>query len=343
MADSANSATAYLSGIKGNYQTLNVNGHVKLNDCEGSVDTSKFVYSIAKWAQDKNKASGLVSTSKVTHGSPAGVYSNVANRHWENDREIRNSNCDPEKIQDIAKQLVYGEVGRNLQVALGGGRREFRSTTVTDETGSPGFRGDGRDLIEEWIAERSSRGNASYVWNKSQLNAVDVDNNEFLLGMFGANHVPYHEDIERTGLQDDVPTLTEMTTKAINLLSKNPEGYFLFVESARIDMAHHNNWARLAMEEMREFSRLAETVRNMTNESDTLIVVTADHSSVLSYNGYSVGSLTIICINSLSLIKFPSRNAETTFLGSPTPWARTTFPIPHSAMRTAWASTIPTI
>lgn len=243
---------------------------------------------MAKWAQDQCKATGFVTTSRVTHASPSGVYAHTAQRDWENDQEIRDSNCDPLKVQDIAQQLVYSDVGRHLQVAMGGGRREFRNTTVVDETGSPGFRSDGRDLIEEWIKERSARGNASYVWNKSQLNKLNLNETDFLLGMFGASHCPYHEDIERNGLQDVAPTLTEMTMTAIKLLSRRPEGYFLFVESAQIDLAHHINWARLALEETREFSHLVETVRKMTNESDTLIVVTADHSHVMSYNGYSV-------------------------------------------------------
>lgn len=277
-----------MSGVKGNYQTVGVNGHVSLNDCEGSEDTSKHVFSIAKWAQDQCKATGFVTTSKVTHASPAGVYANTANRDWENDQVIRKCLCDPSKVKDIAQQLVYGEVGRHLQVALGGGRREFRNATVLDEAGFPGHRADGRDLIEEWVTERSSRGNASYIWNKTQLLDLDLNQTDFLLGMFGASHCPYHGEIERNGLQDVVPTLSEMTMAAIKLLSRRPEGYFLFVESAKIDMAHHDNFARLALEDTAEFSKLVETVRSMTNESDTLIVVTSDHSHVMSYNGYSV-------------------------------------------------------
>lgn len=261
---------------------------MKLNDCEGSSDESKYVFSIAKWAQDNCKATGFVTTSRVTHASPAGVFAHIANRYWETDQGVRTSYCDPLKVQDVAQQLVYGVVGRNLQVALGGGRQQFRNSTVFDETGSPGLRSDGRDLIAEWIKERSSRGNASYIWNKSQLNNLDMSNTDFLLGMFDASHCPFHQDIERKGLQDEVPTLTEMTLSAIKLLSKRPEGYFLFVESGRIDLAHHENQARLALEDTKEFSNLIKIVRSITNQSDTLIVVTADHSHVMSYNGHSV-------------------------------------------------------
>lgn len=289
VSDSANTATAYLSGVKGNFLTIGVNGHVRLNDCEGSSDTNKYVYSIAKWAQDQGKATGFVSNSRVTHASPAGVYAHTANRYWENDQEIRASHCDPAHIEDIAQQLVYNDVGRNLQVALGGGRREFRNWDVLDERGARGTRSDGRDLIEEWVQERRNRGNASYVWNKAQLNAVDLNQTDFLLGMFDASHCPYHRDIERNGLQETVPTLKEMTVAAMQLLSKRSEGYFLFVESARIDMAHHGTWARLALEEMEEFSHLADSVKQMINLNDTLLVVTSDHSHVMSYNGYSVG------------------------------------------------------
>lgn len=243
---------------------------------------------MAKWAQDTCKASGFVTNSRVTHATPAGVYANTANREWENDQQVRKAKCDIHKVHDIAHQLVHGEVGRNLQVAFGGGRREFLNTTVTDETGAPGNRADGRDLIKEWINDRSSRGNASYIWNKAQLNEIDLNRTDFVLGMFASSHCPFHGDIERDGLQDTDPTLEEMTLKAIELLSRRPEGYFLFVESALIDVGHHGNFARLAFEEVSAFSRLIETVRKVTNESDTLIVVTADHSRVMSYNGYSV-------------------------------------------------------
>jgi alkaline phosphatase len=57
-----------------------------------------------------------VTTTRVTHASPAGAYSYVANRKWENDAEVRNSKQDPEVCDDIAEQLVNNSPGKNIKV-----------------------------------------------------------------------------------------------------------------------------------------------------------------------------------------------------------------------------------
>lgn len=74
VADSACSATAYLNGVKANYGTIGVNAKVKRFDCTGQNEVDKQTESIAKWAQDKCKATGLVTTSRVTHASPVDFY-----------------------------------------------------------------------------------------------------------------------------------------------------------------------------------------------------------------------------------------------------------------------------
>lgn len=72
VADSACSATAYLCGVKANSATIGVGGRVALDDCQANLDKSNFVYSIAKWSQDVGKRTGVVTTTTVTHASPAG-------------------------------------------------------------------------------------------------------------------------------------------------------------------------------------------------------------------------------------------------------------------------------
>lgn len=84
------------------------------------------------------------------------------------------------------------------------------------------------------------------------------------------------------------PTLLEMTTKALQILSKNENGFILVVEGGRIDTAHHDTRARLALDETVEFHKTVEFVREKTDESDSLIVVTADHSTVLTVGGFMV-------------------------------------------------------
>ena len=89
----------------------------------------------------------------------------------------------------------------------------------------------------------------------------------------------------------DQPTLTEMTAKALEILSKNENGFVLLVEGGRIDTAHHETTARLALDEAVEFQNAVEYVKNNTKESDTLIVVTSDHSTVLTVGGYMVSKI----------------------------------------------------
>lgn len=102
-------------------------------------------------------------TRVVTHASPAGIYAHTADRDWESNADIGADNCDEKKIDDIAKQLVYGETGSRLKVIFGGGRENFIDKSTVDENGKPGKRTDGRNLIEEWLKNGQQR---HYVRNK---------------------------------------------------------------------------------------------------------------------------------------------------------------------------------
>lgn len=70
------------------------------------------------------------------------------------------------------------------------------------------------------------------------------------------------------------------------MLEKSENGYFLFVEGGRIDMAHHGNLAKKSLAETVQFSEAIEVAKRLTSEEDTLIVVTSDHSHVFSQGGY---------------------------------------------------------
>ncbi|XP_053953390.1 membrane-bound alkaline phosphatase [Anastrepha ludens] len=285
--DSASTSTAYLSGVKANYGTIGVNADVLKYDCESATDTSTHTESIAKWAQDAGKWAGLVTTARVTHASPAGVYAHTAQRSWEYDAAIEKDGCDATKNVDIARQLVEWPVGKGLRVIMGGGRRNFIDENEYDEEETEGRRTDGRNLIEEWLADKENQNaSAQYVWNKEGLENVDLNNTEYLLGLFSSSHCPYHGDLERKDLVHSVPSLSEMTKAAIELLSQNEEGYFLFVEGARIDMAHHNTYAHRSLEETAEFARAVEIAQDFTDSQDTLIVVTSDHSHTMTIGGF---------------------------------------------------------
>lgn len=95
------------------------------------------------------------------------------------------------------------------------------------------------------------------------------------------------------------PTLEEMTTAAIKILQKEDKGFVLYIEGAFIDKAHHENRARLAIDETVELAKAVEAAVKLTNEEDTLIVVTADHSQPLVMNGYAKRGHDILGVTSL--------------------------------------------
>ncbi|KAJ8936806.1 hypothetical protein NQ318_003051 [Aromia moschata] len=282
-ADSACSATAYLGGVKANLGTIGVSAAVNKKNCTAMNNPDNRVHSIARYFQLKGKKTGVVTTTRVTHASPAAVYAHTADRHWESDTSVAKTGLDPNACEDIAHQLIFGETGRNLQVIMGGGRKNLLPSDVIDEEGHPGHRSDRVNLIEEWKKQKKALGvKYEYVWNREQLLNVSNDT-EYLLGLFENGHMKYNVDRNR----DTEPSLEEMTETAIRLLQNGDQGYFLFVEGGRIDTAHHDTWAHKAIDETAEFSKAVQKAVEMTDEEETLIVVTSDHAHTMSYAGYA--------------------------------------------------------
>lgn len=290
MADSACTASAYLSGIKANYLTIGVTPDVELNDCAGSRLAKNRLSSIAAWALKGGKSAGLVTTTRVTHASPAGVYAHTSNRDFESDYDVSKLGQNPGGCPDIAKQLIDGEVGQRLRVVMGGGTIKFLPNTTTDVYGYKGQRLDGRNLIDEW--QQSKPGNARVIFNRTDLLNNDPQTTDFLFGLFNASHLAYHLDDSL-----DTPTLAEMTEAALNVLSRDPAGYFLFVEGGRIDHAHHETKAKKALDETVQFSEAVRKARELTNPWETLIVVSADHGHTVSISGYPDVNNSIVGLN----------------------------------------------
>ncbi|KAK3599101.1 hypothetical protein CHS0354_016358 [Potamilus streckersoni] len=280
--DSAATATAYLCGVKGNYATLGVDPTVPRSDC--IAQKGREVTSILDWSKTVGKSVGIVTTSRITHASPAALYAHTAERDWEGDADMEGVDGD---CKDIAYQLIYDNA--DIEVLLGGGRRHFMLKNQTDpETGkidSNKQRKDGRDLIKAWAADKDARNKFhTYVWNKEQFDNVDPRNTDYLLGLFEPSHMQYELERDKSG--NGEPSLAEMTQKAIQILQKNEKGFFLFVEGARIDHAHHDTLPKKALDEVVALDAAVQMAMKLTNEMDTLIVVTADHSHVFNIAGY---------------------------------------------------------
>ncbi|XP_030372167.1 membrane-bound alkaline phosphatase [Scaptodrosophila lebanonensis] len=276
--DSACTSTSYLCGVKANYGTIGVNANVKRGDCAAMAEENNHVFSLGKWAMDAGKAAGLVTTTRVTHASPSGVYAHTADREWENDALIKEACGADTTLPDIALQLIYGEVGSKLRVMLGGGKRNFYDPASYEK----GRRTDGRNLVEEF---QQLDPNNVFVKNQKKLLKVNATETGRLLGLFSGSHMDYHlEALDNP--DNNEPTLEEMTQKALEILQTEQNGYFLFVEGGKIDISHHDTMARIALDETAELSKAVALARKMTSEEDTLIVVTSDHSHTFSLAGY---------------------------------------------------------
>jgi len=221
------------------------------------------------------KATGIVTTTRITHATPAALYSHTPNRDWEADTWYENECKD---VKDIAKQLIENDVGQKLDLIFGGGRRNF----LLENQG--GKRKD-EDLIEAWKKKKGENG--AVLQNITQLK--DWNEEGFALGLFSMSHMDYTLDRNSNNCEDadcDQPPLDLMVKKAIKRLQKNDKGFFLMVEGGRIDQAHHKNWAKKAFEETLELEKAVKVALEMTNEKDTLMMVTADHSHSITMNGY---------------------------------------------------------
>lgn len=84
------------------------------------------------------------------------------------------------------------------------------------------------------------------------------------------------------------PSLLEMSQKALEKISTNPNGYVMLIESGRIDHGHHENKAKLALEEVAHLHKVVEFIRSEINEEETLMIVTADHSHTMTISGYPI-------------------------------------------------------
>ena len=218
------------------------------------------VVSIAELAKAAGKATGAVTTTRITHATPAGLYAHV------NDR-------DNETL--ISTQLLAS----GTDVALGGGYLYFINATVKDPWGSKGKRTDGRNLITEFQS-------AGYtvVNNSTGLAGVKAREGTKVLGLFSSSHMEY--DRARSANE---PGLAAMTGKALDILSKDRDGFFLMVEGGRIDHAGHARDYANTTGDTLAFDEAVQTALDFAGKKrDTLVIVTADHET----GGLTLGATT---------------------------------------------------
>lgn len=298
VTDSAPSMAAYMTGVKMNNEVIsmsqNTNAIDPINDAAGNklgnncgASNGTAATTLLELAKTAGLGTGVVSTARITHATPATTYAHICHRDLEN---------------DIAAALVPGGVGYNsalgttgLDVIVGGGNQFFKP--VKDG----GKRADGRDLIAELKAK-----SYAYASNTTEFNAIDGTKTDKLLALFTSSHMSY--DLDRDAAKE--PSLAEMTTKAMDVLARNGKGYFLMVEGGRIDHALHETTAKKALQDTVAFDNAIKAAIAKAKLSDptlanTLIVVTADHDHTLVLNGYAkrTGKTTTASAGVLGVVK----------------------------------------
>jgi alkaline phosphatase len=221
VTDSAAAATAIATGYKTN------NGYLSILPSLSSVKT------ILEIAQEKGKSSGIVSTTEVTHATPAAFMTHLTSRY---------------ETSEIARQIVE-ESG--VDIIMGGGKAYFNSQQINQ------MQINGYQIVE----------------NKTELQNISSGK---IFGLFANNHLPYEIDRDYAL----IPSLANMTDKAIELLSKDPDGFFLMVEGGKIDHAGHaNNKTNVALETIEFCYTVEEAISYVKNTKNSLLIVTADHET----------------------------------------------------------------
>ena len=222
MTDSAAAATALATGFK-------VNNGVLSTALPGD---GRELYTLLEHFRDQGKSTGLVSTTFITHATPAAFGAHNPSRG--NLEEIAG-----DYLNYTRPNVLFGGGGNGMSIAAA---EAANYTVVTDRQG---------------------------------LLTLDTKNLGWVSGQFGDTNLPYEYD----GL-GELPHLSEMAATALDILARNPDGFFLMIEGGRIDHAGHSNDIERNVCETIEFSNTLRVVMDWCAErDDTLVIVTADHET----------------------------------------------------------------
>lgn len=189
------------------------------------------------------------------------MYGHSASRNIESDKDLQTP-FDYEGCKSLSQQLLDSDV----DIALGGGLKEFNSDTLSAKTNETAL-----TLYRD----------AQSLRHIDQNKLRPIKDGRKILGLFTPSHMSYEADRDNT-LE---PSIAEMTTFSMDHLSDNENGYVLMVEAGRIDHAHHEANAYRALKDLEAFNAAVEAAVAQASD-DTLILVTADHSHVFTMAGY---------------------------------------------------------
>lgn len=270
VADSANSASSIITGQKVPVYGLNVySSNLKDTLAYPRIET------LAEMLKRVRGVSlGVVTTTFGTDATPA-----MLNAHTRTRRDYQ-------AIADM--YFGKGGFGIPLDVMLFGGSRDFIPKSA------PGSR---RKDDTDWISEAQRLG-YTFVSTRSELLAAKPTTGK-LFGLFHIDNFPSYLDRavwrrpEVLGSFTDMPYLWEMTQKAVEVLSQNPNGFFLMVEGGMVDKYQHRlDWVRALWDVLELDRAVAWAKRYAAQHPDTLVIVTADHAHPLSvFGGYDYSKM----------------------------------------------------
>jgi alkaline phosphatase len=254
--DSASAATALASGVKTRDAII------------GKDHDGRAMKTITDVALQGKKSVGVISNTRMTHATPAAFYAHVGHRDMEN---------------EIASQLM--ERG-DVHVAFSGGAQHFIPEGIKVEehpdlkriSNAAGWGSSRRKDKRDLIYEARMKG-YEFVTTEEQLKNLDTQTTAKALGLFSASGFPSAID-RQPQHQTGVPTLTQMTEKALEILKKNPEGFFLMVEGGQVDWVAHGNDVASVLHEMMELDQAVGAIMKFASGNpETLVIVTADHDT----------------------------------------------------------------
>jgi alkaline phosphatase len=266
ITDSAPASTAFATGHKSTNGFISVGPRTSDLLTGFKPDAAPYVplATVLEASKLAGKSTGLVATSTISHATPAGFSAHNYNRNDEN---------------DIIEQQVYN----NIDVIFGGGAAELFPTTTTYRTSFganwTGTRTDGENLKNVLTSH-------GYQFVDSKDAMMNVTSGK-VWGLFAASSM--QADIDRAMFAPTEPSLTEMTTKAIKLLSNNTNGFFLMVEGSQVDWANHANDPIFSVTDFIAFDNAVNVALNFAKQDQhTLVMAFPDHET----GGFSLGSST---------------------------------------------------
>ncbi len=238
VTDSASSATAFSTGRKTN------------NGALGLDEDNKILENFTEIIDRYGYVSSLISTSEITHATPAAYASHVDLR-W--------------KTDEISLQMMESKV----MTILGGGRHFF----LPEDLG--GKRSDGLNLLEQMESSRM------VMTEKKELDSFDHSDLGKVVGLFADEALRDKEKPENHVFE---PSSSEMLNFAINRSEKFNEngckGFFIMLEGSQVDWAGHANDLNYLKREMQDFDEAVELALDYaTQNPDTLVIATADHET----------------------------------------------------------------